>query len=536
MSNNRDNPQLSEDTTMGGTNKNKSTLNIADAEVAGDAIVTFGPRSGKHSNLTAQNYANDRRIFRSSITGTDRRSTADRRQNAAPHAKPERRTRRHFLRGSHRLLQLVILSGDLVTLVAVLLLSVPAMSFFGVRSSEIANYLALASWQFALVATYFLVTNWLRGNYTRKVSISDDLGELALMVFIAIGVQSTMAGLVGNRQVLLGLLSTWCLALPLISCSRLIVKRLLFRAGLWTRPAVIIGSGKNARRTAHALMSDWLLGFNIVEFVSYSDEASKQTGLRAQIKHQQQNEAIEILGHQVPIRHYESLNREVFSSLGNPHIVVAIDSLDFWQIVRLLYEADVPYANLTIVPSLRGVPLIGLETTHVFRHDVLILTVQNNLVRFIPRVLKRGFDIVASSILLFLMSPLLLLIAVLVAANGKNVIYGHERIGRRGESFKCYKFRSMVNDSAAVLEDLLMNDSAARAEWEKDFKLRNDPRVTRIGHFIRKTSLDELPQLINVLKGEMSLVGPRPVILEEFLRNSNVIKTGRIYTIWSDQA
>jgi len=106
----------------------------------------------------------------------------------------------------------------------------------------------------------------------------------------------------------------------------------------------------------------------------------------------------------------------------------------------------------------------------------------------------------------------------MVRMTGNNVIYGHERIGQQGNSFKCYKFRSMVNNDDEVLKQLLKNDPVARAEWDLDFKLKHDPRITKVGGFIRKTSIDELPQLLNVLKGEMSLVGPRPVVIDELER------------------
>ncbi|HCN6724594.1 TPA: sugar transferase, partial [Escherichia coli] len=99
--------------------------------------------------------------------------------------------------------------------------------------------------------------------------------------------------------------------------------------------------------------------------------------------------------------------------------------------------------------------------------------------------------------------------------DGGPAIYSHERIGKGGKIFKCLKFRSMVTNSKEVLEDLLSKDIQAKQEWEATFKLKNDPRITKIGHFLRRTSLDELPQLFNVLKGEMSLVGPRPIITAE---------------------
>jgi undecaprenyl-phosphate galactose phosphotransferase len=109
-------------------------------------------------------------------------------------------------------------------------------------------------------------------------------------------------------------------------------------------------------------------------------------------------------------------------------------------------------------------------------------------------------------------------VALLVRKSGKQVIFAHERVGRNGKSFGCLKFRSMVPNAQQRLDELLASDPIAKQEWEREFKLRNDPRITPIGNFLRKTSLDELPQLWNVLKGEMSLVGPRPVIQEEIER------------------
>ncbi|TDH64094.1 sugar transferase [Dankookia rubra] len=129
--------------------------------------------------------------------------------------------------------------------------------------------------------------------------------------------------------------------------------------------------------------------------------------------------------------------------------------------------------------------------------------------------LKRGLDILGAGLLLLLTAPAFALIALQVRADGGPVFYAHERVGRGGRRFGCLKFRSMVTDSQARLATLLDADPAARAEWEATRKLRDDPRITRIGRLLRATSLDELPQLINVLRGEMSLVGPRPVVAAE---------------------
>jgi len=133
-------------------------------------------------------------------------------------------------------------------------------------------------------------------------------------------------------------------------------------------------------------------------------------------------------------------------------------------------------------------------------------------------VIKRLFDVVGAVILALVFSPLVVVIVFLMRRDGGSVIYSHQRVGRGGRSFCCLKFRTMVPDADRVLRRLLESSPDLQAEWLRDHKLRHDPRVTGIGRFLRRTSLDELPQLINVMRGEMSLVGPRPVVREELPR------------------
>jgi Undecaprenyl-phosphate galactose phosphotransferase WbaP len=134
------------------------------------------------------------------------------------------------------------------------------------------------------------------------------------------------------------------------------------------------------------------------------------------------------------------------------------------------------------------------------------------------RASKRTFDFLVASLLLIALSPVLAIIAVLATLDGGPALFGHRRIGANGEPFVCWKFRTMVPNADEVLARTLAADPAARAEWDRDFKLKNDPRVTRIGRILRAASLDELPQLFNVLKGDMSLVGPRPIVRKEIAR------------------
>ncbi|SMH47418.1 sugar transferase [Azospirillum agricola] len=138
--------------------------------------------------------------------------------------------------------------------------------------------------------------------------------------------------------------------------------------------------------------------------------------------------------------------------------------------------------------------------------------------------LKRLVDVVGASALLLLFGPLMILLWLLVRRDGGPGIYRQPRLGAEGVPFDCLKFRSMCVDSEAALQRQLARDPAAAEEWRRTHKLRNDPRVTRIGRFLRRSSLDELPQILNVLRGDMSLVGPRPIVAAE------VARYGRYFT------
>ncbi len=131
----------------------------------------------------------------------------------------------------------------------------------------------------------------------------------------------------------------------------------------------------------------------------------------------------------------------------------------------------------------------------------------------------RVLDIAIALVVLVFTAPLLVALAITIRLqDGGPALFAHPRIGRGGRMFRCFKFRSMVTDAEARLKALLDADPRARREWDADHKLRKDPRLTPMGDFLRKSSLDELPQLLNVLRGEMSIVGPRPIVQAEVVR------------------
>lgn len=141
--------------------------------------------------------------------------------------------------------------------------------------------------------------------------------------------------------------------------------------------------------------------------------------------------------------------------------------------------------------------------------------VKTDIKTFIYNCVKRMFDVSISLLSIILLAPIFLIISIMIKLDSKGkVIYKHKRIGKNGKYIYLYKFRTMYTNSKEILEELLKNPEIKK-EWEENFKLENDPRITKVGKFLRRTSLDELPQLLNIITGDMSIVGPRPVVDDE---------------------
>jgi undecaprenyl-phosphate galactose phosphotransferase len=207
------------------------------------------------------------------------------------------------------------------------------------------------------------------------------------------------------------------------------------------------------------------------------------------------------------------------ADLGNPHVVLALDMEQWEAQEKLVRTLGFGYPRLTIAPPLRGLPLFGLEVMHFFSQEVFMLRVRDNLARPGPRILKRIFDLLAASLIIIAVSPVLAYLSWKIKSeDGGKIFFAQERVGYNGKTFRCFKFRSMVHDAEAKLSEYLETNPEIAAEYSRNFKLRNDPRVTRTGRLLRATSLDELPQLFNVLLGQMSLVGPRPLLAREINR------------------
>ncbi len=216
---------------------------------------------------------------------------------------------------------------------------------------------------------------------------------------------------------------------------------------------------------------------------------------------------------------------KVIRKTGVQKVLVTAPGLTREQTQEIVYDLQPLVKTVGFIPDLGTLPLSTMDVESLIDGHVVMLQMRNNLKNNWNRILKFVFDWCLTLVGTICISPFLLAIGAWVYHDSPGpIIFKHRRVGKDGKEFNCYKFRSMCVDADVKLKELLERDPEARAEWEKDFKLKNDPRITKSGAFLRKTSLDELPQIFNVLKGEMSLVGPRPIIQDEVPRYGKYIE------------
>jgi undecaprenyl-phosphate galactose phosphotransferase len=197
-------------------------------------------------------------------------------------------------------------------------------------------------------------------------------------------------------------------------------------------------------------------------------------------------------------------------------VIIALERANEEFLSKLVSKLHSVVRKTYFIPNIGELPLLNSEMLFVMSHDVPFISIRNNLLLPVNRFIKRSFDIVFSLFAIILSFPILLILSVLIVLESPGwPIYKSRRVGKGGKEFYCYKLRSMYKDAEERLKEILEKDPAKREEWEKYRKLKDDPRITKIGKIIRKLSLDEFPQFFNVLKGEMSIVGPRAVTKEE---------------------
>jgi undecaprenyl-phosphate galactose phosphotransferase len=343
------------------------------------------------------------------------------------------------------------------------------------------------------------------GHYSRRRQFWQELGDIAMVAAGALLFDLALLYLLKVNFSRLWVLSSWALVVPAVPLARLLVKKVALELGHWLQPTVIVGVGPNAHEIAAAYDArNNHLGYQVQAFLDPGAEAA--AGERW----------LQVGGRAIPVLALDQGAKELPGWLGQPHVVVALELDEMLGREGLIESLSFYHGDIDVISPLKGLPINNTRVSHFFSRDILSLRIHNNLARPWPQLVKRAFDLAAASLLLLFLAPLLALVALKIRlTDGGAVIFAHTRVGRHGQPFPCFKFRTMVANSAEVLAELLARDPVARAEWAKDRKLRRDQRITGLGRFLRKTSLDELPQLLNVVRGEMSLVGPRPVVPDE---------------------
>lgn len=312
-------------------------------------------------------------------------------------------------------------------------------------------------------------------------------------------------GIILSRMIMIGIafidpysvafMFSWLFSIFAFPICRSIVRKLFQNSPWWGVPVVIFGAGKTGRMIADRLRKRPWLGYRPVLFLD-DDPACGD----------------EYEG--IPIVRGIDLGPRAAEECRIEAAIVAMPGVERTRLSFIVADYVSAFRHYTLIPDFLGVTNLWMSVKDF--DGVLGLHTSQSLLLPINHNVKRAIDLFASVVGGTLILPLIGIIALLIKLDSKGpVFYAHHRLGMNGKPFKAWKFRSMVTNSKEILDRLLETDSAARAEWERNFKLQNDPRVTRMGRFLRKSSLDELPQLWNVLKGEMSLVGPRPIIEKE---------------------
>jgi len=394
---------------------------------------------------------------------------------------------------------IILFSGDIVILFLITALAIIVRDIIPriiPLFPEFTRDIGYAWWFFPVWLTILAY----EGAYSRRFTLWDEVkllwkaaffSTLAILTIVFLG----QIGLSVSRTVVVLIGS---LSLVLFPVLRLSLKRWLVRAGLLKRRVLILGAGETGELALRALRGEPNLGYEVVGFLDDAPGTARTS----------------IEGIKVH-RRLDQVERYITN--GDIHdVVIALSDQGKEQLNRLVNRLQHKAASVLYFPDYTGMAVVGTELRHFFRDQAFALEIKNNLAEPFNRYTKKAFDYLVGTVLLLLLLAPLTVIALLIRTTSPGpAIYRQRRVGRNGRVFHCYKFRTMYRDADARLKDILDSSPVAMSEWEQFRKLKNDPRITPLGRFLRETSLDELPQIINVLRGDMSLVGPRPVTQEE---------------------
>jgi Undecaprenyl-phosphate galactose phosphotransferase WbaP len=404
---------------------------------------------------------------------------------------------------SSLVITLAILSADFLTLSLMFGIAVLWRHYLNPRYS-LTSYLEFIPMLLMVVGAF-----WIQGLYPAVLlHPAEEMRRVFVSITTVFLVMSCGAFLWRNgedysRSVFL---VTWAAGSPMVLLVRYLVRRYCKQFDWWGVTAIILGSGPAAQRVARTLR-DGRWGVKVIGLLSDDPLQSMPADLP------------QVLG---PISAAPGYAKDRISQ----YAVIAMSNKTSHEVRHLIQDWCHGFRHILLVPDMPGICSLGIATREV--GGEVAFEMPQRLFQRGPAVAKRSLDFLLSLSGLLLLSPLFLLLALAVKLSSKGpVFYGQSRYGRDGKIFKAYKFRSMHPDADKILPEYLARHPEDLFEWQRDHKLKNDPRVTPIGKWLRRLSLDELPQLWNVMRGQMSLVGPRPIVKAE------IEKYGRRFGLYS---
>lgn len=370
------------------------------------------------------------------------------------------------------------------------------------RISE--EFVTEIAYSFSAISAFMLFAFYNKGHYSIRVPWWGQVFYILGAIIVAILVSGFFHFVVKEQLSRALILLSWFFAFFFILIARQFSRFIAIFKNDWIIDCVVIGDRDSAINTFFALASEKYCGYKASALLLRDKDFDSFDREDLPVQYRK----IKTLDGRKEYIEYIKSNPDKF-------YIVELDAFRGEERDKMVNAMSKYNVDYVIVPPMRRVSLYGMEPQYFFGHDVMFLRRVNKLRTPYGRLIKRLMDIIGSVIALLIFSPLFIIISFLIKLDGGNAFYGDMRVSKDGKLFKCWKFRSMYSDAEKRLKELLDKDHKANAEYDRYCKLKNDPRITKIGKFLRKTSLDELPQLFNVLKGDMSMVGPRPLFEHE---------------------
>lgn len=371
--------------------------------------------------------------------------------------------------------------------------------------AEASFFQAVLGIAFAAITVWYF---WVHGHYLRRRSSWDRIGDLTFVFACLLGAEVAVRGLwQGSGLPLFSLALQWLVIAFLLLGLRVAVRRFLAGRGHWLKPAVVLGSGERALSLANSISEDRDLGLAVSHVLALDGTSDEKLAPGT----------VGVGGRDVRVIHSQDPLAELLLRFGGHVVLVAPSQGEFSRLNGLLTSISMLFPRVGVVMPSTELTAGGIQAQVLMLREVAVVWLGTGLACQGWRLTKRLFDLFASLLILVGTAPILIVASLAILwREGGPVFFVQERIGRDGRVFKMIKFRTMVRDAEAVLAAWQQDHPELWAEYQQgNFKLCDDPRVTSLGRLLRKTSIDELPQLLNVLKGDMSLVGPRPLLPRE---------------------